>query len=129
VSADRITRVNELIKREIGMALFRVITEQAFDLAAVTVTRVITSPTLRDTQVFVSIRGSENERARMLGMLRRHRGQIQKLIAANIKLKYTPRIDFRLDLSIEKGDRILHVLSALDGGGPDGANTVEPDLG
>lgn len=129
MSADRITRVNELIKREIGMALFRVITEQAFDLAAVTVTRVITSPTLRDTQVFVSIRGSENERARMLGMLRRHRGQIQKLIAANIKLKYTPRIDFRLDLSIEKGDRILHVLSALDGGGPDGANTVEPDLG
>jgi ribosome-binding factor A len=129
MSADRITRVNELIKREIGTALFRIMTEQDFDLAAVTVTRVVTSPTLRDTQVFVSIRGEGNERSRMLGMLRRHRGQIQKLIAANIKLKYTPRVEFRLDLSIEKGDRILHVLSDLDSGEPDAASAGEPDLG
>jgi len=129
MSVDRITRVNELIKREIGMALFRVMTEQNFDLAAVTVTRVITSPTLRGTQVLVSIRGSEDERSGMLGMLRRHRGEIQKIIAANIKLKYTPRIDFQLDSSIEKGDRILHVLSDLENGEPEGSVPGEPDRG
>ena len=135
MSADRITRVNELIKREIGMALFRIMTEQDFDLAAVTVTRVITSPTLRGTQVLVSIRGAEREQAKMLGMLRRHRGEIQKLIARNIKLKYTPRIDFQLDSSIEKGDHILQVLSGLeeseppDSDAPAETHPEEPDLG
>lgn len=135
MSTDRITRVNELIKREIGMALFRVMTEQDFDLAAVTVTKVITSPTLRGAQVLVSIRGSESRRSRMLALLRRHRGEMQKLIARNIALKYTPRIEFRIDPSIEEGDRILRVLSDIEKSEPAGLpepageSPEEPDHG
>ena len=40
MSVDRLTRVNELLKREIGDLLFRVMNENKFDLASVTVTRV-----------------------------------------------------------------------------------------
>jgi ribosome-binding factor A len=119
MTVDRMTRINELIKREIGTALFRIMGEQRFDLSAVTVTKVITSPTLRSAKVLVSIRDHEGERDGMLAALRSHRGDLQKLIARNITLKYTPKIEFALDTSIEKGDHVLDILSGLDDVGHD----------
>ena len=127
MSIGRMTRVNELIRREVGMALFRIMTEQEFDLSAVTVTEVVTSPTLRSALVLVSIRDHEDERNRMLHLLRRHRVDIQKLIARNITLKYTPRIEFQLDTSIEKGDRILHVLHGLEPAAPESDTPPAPE--
>ena len=71
MSIDRLERVNALIKREIGESLFHIMNDQAFDLAAVTVTHVITSRNLRTARVLVSIRGDEEKKTRMLGLLRR----------------------------------------------------------
>ena len=114
MSVNRLTRVNELLKREISESLFRIMHENDFDLSAVTVTRVVTSRSLRNARVFISIRDHRNERDLMLSLLRKHRVEIQHRINANITLKYTPRLMFLLDTSIEEGDHILHKLSELD---------------
>ena len=114
MSVNRLTRVNELLKREISESLFRIMHENDFDLSAVTVTRVTTSRNLRNARVFISIRDHRNERDLMLSLLRKHRVEIQNRINADITLKYTPRLTFELDTSIEEGDRILHRLSELD---------------
>lgn len=114
MTTDRLTRVNELLKREIGYILFRVMHEQAFDLAAVSVTRVITSRNLRQAKVLVSIRASADEQARMLSLLSQHRSEIQQRINRDISIKYTPRLEFKLDDSIAEGDRVLHLIAAME---------------
>lgn len=108
------TRVNELLRREIGAVLFHIMNEENFDLSAVTVTHVIASSSLRHARVLVSIRDHQDEREKMLGLLRRHRGQIQALINRDLTLKYTPRLTFELDTSLERGDHVLDLLAEID---------------
>jgi len=114
MTVDRLTRVNELLKREIGLALFQIVKEDEFDLSAVTVTHVMTSSNLRNAKVMVSIRDHQDQRAKYLSILRHYRGVIQERIAKNVILKYTPRLVFELDTSIEKGDVVLSLLHKME---------------
>jgi len=114
MTTDRIARVNELLRREIGALLFRVVNETGFDIAAVTVTQVITSPNLRTARVRISIRDHQAERSQMLNTIRTHRQELQREINRNLVLKYTPRLFFELDTSLEKGNHILDVLHKLE---------------
>ena len=113
---DRITRVNELLRREIGETLFQIMNESdsQFDMAAVTITHVVTSRNLRHARVLVSIREHQAERKQMLGLLYRHRAEIQARISRNVVLKYTPRLSFELDSSVEHGHHMLEILSELE---------------
>lgn len=119
MSIDRLTRVNQLLKQEIAESLFRVVNEPGADMAAVTVTRVLTSSNLRHTRVFVSIRGDEETRTKLFNLIKHHRKQIQQGIAKHIVLKYTPQISFELDLSIEQGDHILDLIAKLENESPE----------
>ena len=122
MKADRITRVNELIRRELGVQLYRVVNRPDFDTAAVTFTHAITSVDLRTCRVLVSIRGELAEQERMLVILKRHRVEFQKAIHDNIVLRYTPQIHFVLDHSVEQGDQILQLLHRMEQTGE-----VKPD--
>lgn len=113
MKTDRLTRVNELLRREIGSILYRLIDRSQFDLAALTVTHVITSSDLRSARVLISIRGHERERHGMLTRIQHLHGEIQQEIAKAVILKYTPKLSFALDTSIEVGDRVLDILSKL----------------
>lgn len=90
MSVDRLTRVNALLRREIGELLFRIMNERGFDLSAVSITRVETSSSLRQARVMVSIRDHEEERDKMLRILRHHAPEIQAAINRDLTLKYTP---------------------------------------
>lgn len=114
MSIDRITRLNELLKRELADTLFRVMQNEPFDLSAVTITRVALGRDLRDARVFVSIRDHQDERRRMLALLRQYRPEFQRLINKDLVMKYTPRLTFELDTSLEEGDRVLTVLAKLE---------------
>jgi ribosome-binding factor A len=114
MSVDRLTRLNELLKRELAEALFRVMQNESFDLSAVTITRVVLGRSLREARVFVSILNHQAERAQMLALLHRHRHEFQKLINHDLVLKYTPRLTFELDTSLEEGDHVLAVLAKLE---------------
>ncbi len=114
MGTPRLVRVNELLKREIAEDLYRNFSMSDFDASALTVTRVECAPDLRDANVFVSVFGHEEERGRMIGYLNRHRQEIVRLMVKRVKLKYTPRLHFLLDESIEGGDRILAILSEME---------------
>ncbi len=96
MSIDRLARVNELLRREIGGALYHVLKDYEVDLAAVTITHVITTRNLRSARVLVSIRDHRGERDRIISRLRRHRAEIQAIINRNMTLKYTPKLMFAL---------------------------------
>ena len=127
MTIKRLDRVNELLKQEIAVALFRVMNEKGFDLSAVTITRVITSSNLRAARVMVSVRDHRADRNHILRQLEHHRGQIQELIGKNVILKYTPRLSFELDESIELGDHVLQIISQLEASAPaDSGAPVNP---
>lgn len=114
MSIDRLTRLNELLRRELADALFRVMLNERFDLSSVTITRAVLSRNLRDARVFVSIRNHKDERPRMLALLRQHRTEFQRRINKDLAIKYTPRLTFELDTSLEEGDHVLAVLAKLE---------------
>ena len=114
MGTPRLVRVNELLKREIAEDLHRHFSQTAFDTGSVTVTRVECAADLRDANVFISIFGHEDERGRMIGYLNRHRQEIIRMMIKRVKLKYTPRLHFVLDESIEGGDRILSMLAEME---------------
>lgn len=113
MKTDRLIRINELLRREISVVLYRLIDPTEFDMAALTVTHVIVSPDLRDARVLVSIRGHEHERHKLLRQVQHLHSDIQTEVAKAVILKYTPRLTFVLDSSIEQGDRVLDILSKI----------------
>lgn len=114
MKADRITRVNELIRRELGVQLYRLVNRADFDAAAVTFTHALTSVDLRSCRVLVSIRGEPAEQERMLSILKRCRAEFQQAIGRNVVLRYTPQLHFVLDHSVAEGDHVLEILNRME---------------
>ena len=114
MASGRIIRINELLKREISTDITRLFTNSHLDTGSITVTRVETAPDLREAKVHISIFNHEEERVEMIRFLNRHRKEIQARMSKNVIIKYTPRLHFKLDTSIETGDRVLGILSQLE---------------
>jgi ribosome-binding factor A len=127
MSSARIIRVNELLKREIAMDIPRLFASSDFDTGAITITAVKTAPDLHDATVLVSIFGHEEARTRMIRFLNSHRKEIQARMSKHVILKFTPRLHFKFDDSIETGDRVLGILSRLDIPDDDEPQDQEPD--
>ena len=115
----RLVRVNELLKREIAEDIHRNFAMSDFESAAITVTRVECATDLRDANVFISIFGHEGERDEMIAYLNRHRQEVVRLMVKRVKLKYTPRLHFILDESLEEGDQVLSLLAEMERENPD----------
>jgi ribosome-binding factor A len=62
----------------------------------------------------VSIRDNHEKREGILAMLQRCRSEIQRHINRDLLLKYTPRLTFDLDTSVEKGDAMLGLLLKME---------------
>ena len=115
MGVDRIERLNALLRREIGEAMFRVFAgDTVIDPGAITVTDVRVAHNLRNATVRVSIFGHENERGTYLKKLAVKAREFQRLINRDLTMKYTPQLHFSLDTSLAKGDHVLDVLSHLD---------------
>ncbi len=76
----------------------------------VTVTGVETSADLRHAKVFVSVLGSAKVRESTLAGLRAAHGRLQDRIAADVRIKRTPQLQFLYDESIDRG---MHIESLL----------------
>src|SRR5688572_33148383 len=101
---DRMRRVNEAVKEVLS-------THIAGDLrdprvGFVTVTSVETSPDLRSARVYVSVLGDENERARSLDGLAASHGFLQSQVAAELRMKRTPVLEFVYDDSRSEERRV-----------------------
>ncbi len=120
-SADRLVRVNELLKREIADYLERNPVAGA-EGVLVSVTAVNCSADLHSAAVYVSIfGGGGSSGGQVMRNLEELRPDLQCRIARNLAFKYTPVLSFLRDDRIERGDRVLRILDAyeqrMDGGG------------
>ncbi len=115
MSVDRLERVNSLLKRVIGEGMFTVMQGDTVSPGLITVTGVHCGKDLRDATVTVSIFGDDALKERALQHLKHHAKHFQALINKEVRLKFTPRLLFKLDRSLEKGDEVLAILSKLEG--------------
>ena len=112
---DRMRRVNEAVREVLSARLAAGLKDPR--IGFVTVTAVETSPDLRHARVYVSVLGSEEERERSLAGLASSHGVLQREIAAELRMKRTPTLEFVYDESIERGMRISELLQDEERGG------------
>lgn len=79
----------------------------------VTITGVDTSPDLRHAAVFYSVLGSDEERAATGAALRHAAPHLQSRVGRQVRMKYTPVLEFHVDPSIEQGARITQILTDI----------------
>jgi ribosome-binding factor A len=101
-------RVNEAVREVLSVAITNELKDPR--VGFVTVTAVDTSPDLRHAHVYVSVLGDEHQRSDSLAGLESSHGFLQGRVAAELRLKNTPQLDFRYDDSADRGQRIADLL-------------------
>lgn len=114
MSIDRIVRVNELLKREIAEQLVKLLDNTALNPATVMISRVETSSDLKYANVFVSVIGEPDYQEEALGVVEAQRNELQRVINKESRFKFTPRLSFFLDHSIEKGNHVLEIIADME---------------
>ncbi len=82
-------------------------------LGFVTLTGAEVSPDLKNATVFYSVLGGAEQQEKTAKILGRVSYQLQGMAARQLKLRFTPRLVFRRDESIEKADRIERLLKEI----------------
>ena len=113
MTTDRMRRVDEAVREVLSGA----ITQEVKDprIGFITVTAVETSPDLRHARVFVSVLGDDAQRRRSLDGLRSAHGFLQRRVAAELRIKHTPTLDFLYDDSVDRSLRIQEILEGEGG--------------
>jgi ribosome-binding factor A len=106
--ADRRRRVNEAVREVVSARIAEGLRDPR--IGFVTVTAVETSPDLRHARVYVSVLGSDEERAATLAGLDSAHGVIQQAVGSELRMKRTPSLQFVFDESIDRGMRITELL-------------------
>ena len=113
MSVDRLERINSLLKRVIAEAMFSVMQGDSVQPGLITVTGVSCGKDLRDATVRVSVFGDDALKETAMQHLRHNAKRFQQIINREVKMKFTPRLTFQLDLSLEKGDEVLAIIDKL----------------
>jgi ribosome-binding factor A len=107
---SRVTRINELLKRELSDLLHTRFRDRA---VSITVTDVDITPDLRSARVYYSVIGdarAQNEAAELLDEVKH---ELRTRVFKRVILKYTPALTFVFDDSLVRGNRTLAILDEL----------------
>jgi len=110
--SHRLLRVRELLKREIGEAIRRELPVQRAGL--VTVNDVDVSGDLKNAKVYLGLLGNTEQMKAALELLAQHRTRIQAYVGKTVVLKFTPRLKFVVDESVDRGNRVLSIIEELE---------------
>jgi ribosome-binding factor A len=101
-------RVDEAVREVLSDAIAKDLQDPR--VGFVTVTGVKTSPDLRHARVFVSVLGDEQVRSDSLEGLRSAHGFLQGRVAAELRLKHTPMLEFDYDESVDRAMRLSRLM-------------------
>ena len=110
----RLERVNELLRQEISQLVARELSDPRVPLL-VTITRVDTSVDFHHARVYISVMGDSDEKRVAVATLQSAAGFLRRMLGPRLTMRYNPTLSFRLDESIEEGDRMLRAIEELPG--------------
>ncbi len=109
----RVSRVAELIKREVSQMLLNGIKDDRVATGMVSVTDVDVSGDLQHAKIYVSIYGTEEAKVETMAGLKSATGYVRSELGARVRLRRTPEVIFLEDRSIERGNKVLSLLNQL----------------
>ncbi|OHE71948.1 MAG: ribosome-binding factor A [Verrucomicrobia bacterium GWC2_42_7] len=107
----RLTRVNELIQRELSEQLHTFYRDQS---VCFTITEVVTSPNLREARVYYSVLGDSRVKEQAAAFFKKNQVSMRAQMAKKVILKYLPKLTFVYHDSIERGCNVVTLLDQLD---------------
>ena len=108
---QRMRRVNEILREAIAEECRNLKDPR---IGFLTVTGVEATPDLRHATVFYSVLGDDTVRRETADALEAAAPRVRSAIGGQVRLKYTPELDFAVDPSIEQGERIDRILRGLE---------------
>jgi ribosome-binding factor A len=108
MTSGRMRRVDEAIRQVIGEVVAGELKDPR--VGFVTVTDVRTSADLSHARVYVSVLGSEPERAATLEGLSSAHGYLQQRVASRLRMKRTPTLSFLYDETTDRAMRMEELL-------------------
>ena len=115
-NSPRMRKVNELIREVIADAVPALKDPR---IGFVTITGAETSPDLRYAIVYYSAMGSDEEKQETAAGLKSAIPHLQREVGREVRLRNTPKLEFRIDQAIDEGIRINELLKELDYGPPE----------
>ena len=105
--SDRMRRVNSVLREAIAEEV-----EELKDprLGFVTVTSVDTAPNLRRATVYYGVIGTDEQVTETQAALDAAAPRISAIVGSQVRMKYTPTLEFRKDESTERSARITSLL-------------------
>ena len=110
MASQRLTRINEEMRREISEVIRTEIKDPAVQDVMISVVAVDTTNDLKTAKVYISVL-QDNKKQEALAGLQKAQGFIRKEIARRINLRNTPELLFKLDESIERGIEMSKLIS------------------
>lgn len=102
--SQRQLRVGEVIRRRLSEVLSRGdVHDPDLNRLSITVGEVRVSPDLRIATAYVVPLGGEGQQD-MFDLLHRNRGELRRLLAKGLDLKFAPELRFRLDETFDRLD-------------------------
>ncbi len=113
-TSRRVSRVASLIKREVSQLLINGIKDDRVGAGMVSVTDVDVSGDLQHAKIFVSIYGTPEAKAETMAGLASSASFVRRELGQRIRLRRTPEVRFLEDASLERGDRMIHLLNEIE---------------
>lgn len=108
MTTPRMRKVNSVLREIIAEEVERMSDSR---LELVSITGVDTAPNLRTALVYVDSLGDDQEG--VIEALKAAAYRIQRSIGRQVRMKYTPVLDFQIDPGVVAGERIDNILRSL----------------
>lgn len=114
----RLQRLNGLLRQELAELILREVKDPRVS-ELVTITSVDVSPDLKLANVYISVIGKADEKARSLAGLNAAAAFLRYELSNRITIRRVPSLTFVLDESIEEATHILEIMEGLTSSSPD----------
>ena len=111
MTSRRTLKVASAIREVVSMAILTDLKDPR--VRDVTVTFVEVTPDLRQAKVHVSIMGDETKQNLSLRGLKAAAGYLQAKVNDRIELRYTPRLEFKLDRGVKHSLEVERILKEV----------------
>lgn len=112
-SFNRSDRIAQQIKRELAEIIQRNELKDDRIGGLVSIIDVKVSGDLRNVKVLFSVYGEESQKVGTLAALEQATGFLRGELCRRLGIKFAPELIFKLDDSLEKGDKVLELLDKI----------------
>jgi len=126
MSSRRVQKAAEAVREVVSMAILTELNDPR--VRDVTVTHVEMTPDMRQAKIHVSVMGDETKQRLSMAGLKSAAGFLQSKVASRIDTRYTPRLEFLLDMGVKKSIAIAEILRRVLPSEPDAAPPPDAEL-